>query len=87
MSNTAGSIFGMLAIALGVIVGGEAGRVIGGEVGAMDGAKVGFVGMGILAFFTPWRRAVLARVRKWQQQKAMRELGLTENDDPAQFQR
>lgn len=77
MSNTMGAIFGMIGIAIGAIAGAE----IAGE----QGAQIGFVTMGVLAYFTPWRRALLARVRKWQQRRAMRELGLTEGDDPAQF--
>lgn len=85
MSNTMGSIFGMLGIAFGALAGGEIGRMVGGEAGGLSGAQFGFVSMGILAFFTPWRRTVLSRVRKWQQRRAMRELGLTEGDDPQQF--
>jgi hypothetical protein len=74
MSNTAGAVFGMVAIAVGII--------IGDAIGGFEGARLGLIIAGILAFFTPWRRWVLGRVRRWQQQRALRELGLTENDVP-----
>ena len=74
MSNTAGAMFGMVAMAVGVLIG----NAVAGD----EGARIGFVGFGLIAYFTPWRRAVLQRVRRWQQQRALRELRLTENDVP-----
>ena len=72
----------MAAIVIGVLVGDLLGRTFGGEAAAFEGARIGFVVMGILAFFTPWRRTLLRLIRRWQQRRTLKELGLTENDMP-----
>ncbi|MBI4499016.1 MAG: hypothetical protein HY689_14080 [Chloroflexi bacterium] len=61
LSSTAGSVFFILAITIGALVG----SMVGGE----QGTVVGFVGLGFLSVFTPWRRWLVRWWQEWERSR------------------